>query len=267
MSITPTIALTFGAGSAGLTLKARLFDYDENPVGGFITTGFTERSNGMFRFKPAIPDGHRGWLEIYDAANNLLAHIAINPEEFENSNAKISTRATPADIPTVSQIDDQLSSSHGEGDWGGGGSGSDPLENLVPGDYEPGTAGAALGRISSAKITTVSPVSVLGDMQIVRGDDYSAEDGALRVFEWSDDESVWPDLDGAIITFKCKGVEAEAGFVAGTPNKVRLELTNAQTSALPTGRPRFSIFATLANEHVATLIVGSIRYVATGGLS
>jgi hypothetical protein len=121
--------------------------------------------------------------------------------------------------------------------------------------------------LGAARVTTVSPVSVSGDLQIIRGDDYAADDGASRVFEWSDDESVWPDLDGATITFKCKSVEAEAEFIEGTPNKIRLELSKTNTTALPAGRPRFSITATLANEHVVTLIVGSIRFVSTEGLS
>lgn len=226
-----TISIVLGSSQTGLTLKAQLVDESGVNVGGAITTGFTEIGEGNYMLFANISNSHQGGLKILKSDNTLMAFTAINPESS------------------------------------GGGPGVDPLENLVPGDYEEGTAGAALGRIGSAKITTVAPVSVSGDMQVIRGDDYSVDDGASRVFVWSDDENVWPDLDGATITFKCKGVSAEAEFIEGTPNKIRLELTQENTSALPTGRPRFSIVATLGNNHVVTLIIGSIRYVATEGLN
>jgi hypothetical protein len=234
-----------------------------------------------------MPDGHRGGVKILNAADDsLVAFASIAPESTENLDAKISSRLAAssytapdnASIMAIKAKTDNLPSDPADnsdviaattaimtrlGPPAGASVSADVA--AVKSDTE--DIKAKTDTLGAAKVTTVSPVSVSGDMQIIRGDDYSADDGASRVFAWSDDENVWPDLDGATITFKCKGVSVEAEFIEGTPNKIRLELTQENTSALPTGRPRFSIVATLANDHVVTLIVGSIRYTATEGIA
>ena len=249
MSYRITADIQLRPSQTGLTLKAQLVDAVGVNVGGAITTGFAEIGRGSYLWDySAIPDGHRGGVKILNAADDtLVAFASIAPESAENIDAKVSSRLaassyTAPDNATISAIAGYV-------------------------DTEVAAIKAKTDTLGAGRVTTVSPVSVSGDMQIIRGDDYAADDGASRVFEWSDDESVWPDLEGATITFKCKSVEAEATFVEGTPNKIRLELSTTDTSGLPVGRPRFSIVATLANEHVVTLIVGSIRFIATEGLS
>lgn len=78
---------------------------------------------------------------------------------------------------------------------GGGGSGSDPLENAVPGSYAVGTAGYKIGLITAAAINSSAPVAADGTIsEIIIGDDYKAANG--RAFSWT--------------------IEPPTGFVAGT---------------------------------------------------
>lgn len=134
--------------------------------------------------------------------------------------------------------------------------GLDNLENTVPGSYPAGSAGYALGRIGSGRIDVTSLVSLNGDISVVQGDDYNATDGTA--LEWTASESnLWPDLTGATITFSLDdGTLTTTGSVV-TPTgnqKVRVELTSAQTSTLSEGVYSFNVRATLSNGRKTTLI-------------
>ena len=76
-----SIALT--TSDTGLTLYGQLVDTAGTNVGAQITTGFTEIGSGNYLLSvTAVPNNHRGGLEIYNNANDaLLAFGAINPEE------------------------------------------------------------------------------------------------------------------------------------------------------------------------------------------
>lgn len=79
-----------------------------------------------------------------------------------------------------------------------GGSGSDPLENAVPGSYSAGTAGYKIGLITAAAIATSSPVATDGTIsEIVIGDDYKAANG--RAFTWT----ITPDSGFVLATSTC----------------------------------------------------------------
>jgi len=134
--------------------------------------------------------------------------------------------------------------------------GADLLENQVPGNYASGSAGHALGRIGTGRISVVSRVELSGDITLTQGDDYNATDGTA--IEWTVDEANgWPDLTGATITFSLEDglLSATGEVVTPTGNqKVRLELTSAQTASIDAGVYTFSVRATLASGRKTTII-------------
>lgn len=76
-----TFPLSLGQSQTGLTLKARLIDETGTPVGGFITSGFSERGRGLYLFSYAsIPDDFQGAVEFVDDATEEVVFIAsVNP--------------------------------------------------------------------------------------------------------------------------------------------------------------------------------------------
>ena len=133
---------------------------------------------------------------------------------------------------------------------------TDALNNEVPGTYSSGTAGHALGRITAAAITVTSPVAGSGTVSIVRGDDYLAADG--RALDWTDSGGTWPTLTDATITLTIKGnLLTKTGSVVtatGDGKKVRVALTNSDTSSLPIGTWDYDVQATLSSGAVVTLV-------------
>ena len=175
--------------------------------------------------------------------------------------------AETSDIPSAASISDavwdELIAGHAiAGSTGAtlaaSGGASDPLLNQVPGAYASGTAGAALGRIGSGQITTVSPVAQSGDVETIMGDDYSSTDA--RALDWTDTSASWPTLTDATIAVTIRGVSSYAGSVVtatGDSKKVRLELTDVQTAAIPAGWYPFQVIATLTSGNVVTLVEGN----------
>ena len=135
------------------------------------------------------------------------------------------------------------------------GAAADPLLNAVPGAYASGTAGHALGRISSGNITVTSPVATDGHVTIIRGDDYNNTDG--RALDWANTDGDWPDLTGATIAFVIGTNWTMAGSVVtptGTGQKVRAEPTAALTAKLKRGEYEYDVIATLAvSARIVTL--------------
>lgn len=146
------------------------------------------------------------------------------------------------------------------------------LDEALSGHATAGTAGAALGRIGTGVISTVSPVSQGGDITLTRGDSYYNADG--RALSWTGESAdVWPDLTGATITLNIgDGTLAATGSVV-TPTGtqvVRCELTSAQTTTLTTGTANrvtldYDLKATLSNTHVVTLARGKCVVTDTEG--
>lgn len=103
MAYTLDAALILGAGQTGLTdLRAQLVDTAGSDSGAAISTGFVEigTSGSYLWHYAAFPDAHRGGVKFYSlaASSVILAFAAINPEEAENVDAKVTTRATPAQV-------------------------------------------------------------------------------------------------------------------------------------------------------------------------
>lgn len=138
------------------------------------------------------------------------------------------------------------------------GSAADPLLNTVPGSYTSGTAGYALGRIGTGRITTTSVVAQSGDVTTYMGDDYTNSDS--RALDWTESTTSWPTLTGATISIIIDGIETYTGSVVtgtGSSKKVRLELSAAQTALIAEGVHDFQVIATLAtSSRVVTLVEG-----------
>lgn len=137
------------------------------------------------------------------------------------------------------------------------GGASDPLLNPVPGAYASGTAGAALGRIGSGAITTVSPVSQSGNVETIQGDDYETALG--RAIDWTDASADWPTLTGATIAVVIGSALELAGSVVtptGGSKQVRVELTHTESAAIRVGVHPFQVIATLTGGDVFTLVEG-----------
>ena len=135
----------------------------------------------------------------------------------------------------------------------------DPLTNTVPGSYQSGTAGRALGMLGTTYIVdVVQPVLTTGEILLRTGDSYYAVDG--RSFDFS--STSWPDLTGATdVKFKCKSVSINASVIAsGTGSQtVRVEFTKANVDTIKaSGATRYEIDATLANTHPITLVASTM---------
>lgn len=96
MAYTLDFSLALGLGKSGLSdLRAQLVDTAGSNVGSAVSTGFVEigTSGNYLWHYASIPDSHRGGVKFYSLADSstILAFTAINPEEAENTNTKIST--------------------------------------------------------------------------------------------------------------------------------------------------------------------------------
>jgi hypothetical protein len=130
----------------------------------------------------------------------------------------------------------------GLGDFG------DPLVNEVPGAYPVGSAGWRLGMIGTAEITVVNPLSGDSELNLVKGDSYTAAFG--RRIEWSSDD--WPVLSGTDMTVQ---VELDDGrlIVAGeilSPTHVAAEFASADTNALGEGVYDYAVVAVSGDERL-----------------
>jgi hypothetical protein len=116
-------------------------------------------------------------------------------------------------------------------------------------------------------VTIVSPVLSSGNVQIVRGDDYSNADGRALTFDISDPTGTGlPSLAGATVRLKTGlpnrpnlavlNVTGTVVTATGTTRTVRFELTSAQTAVLVPIAYNFDVEATLSTARVITLLQG-----------
>lgn len=95
MAYTLDVNLALGAGNAGLTLEMQLKSTTGVNVGSAVTAGFVDLTLGNYLFHYAgWPDGHRG-VAVFQVSPGgaVKAAVAINAEEFENTDIKTSTVA------------------------------------------------------------------------------------------------------------------------------------------------------------------------------
>jgi len=82
-------------------LAAQIVDTAGANIGGEVTTGFAEIGAGAYLWTyAAMPDAQRGGVKFYQSGvpGTILAFAAVNPEEAENTDAKVSTKAAPGDL-------------------------------------------------------------------------------------------------------------------------------------------------------------------------
>jgi hypothetical protein len=122
--------------------------------------------------------------------------------------------------------------------------------------------------ITAENVTFTNPTSpITGDLEIVRGDDYTAATGRALP-EWSSDDWTPFSLTTAqSVAFKARTPYSESVFEQAaavlSDTQVMVELTAAQTGALAAGHDayRFDIEAVLANGAVITLAQGKISVI------
>ena len=92
------ISLSFGKKYKNCTtLSAQLINKDGTNYSTPYTTGFVNLTNGYFLFTPTIPASFRGAIKFY-CGIEFLGALAINPEEYENIDVKISTRCATSGV-------------------------------------------------------------------------------------------------------------------------------------------------------------------------
>ncbi len=242
------------SGATGLTLTTT-----RSKNGGSFAAwagGAAELANGWYALTPAAGD--------VDTLGELAIHVTA-------------AGADPADVKYTVVAFDPYDAVRGglsalpnaAAGTAGGLAVGDPLAQAVPGTYASGTAGSRLGLLGAGSVTVVSPVSVVsgGDLEIVRGDDYTASSGRALP-EWASAGWSVYDLSAAeSITFRAKTRYSEMIFAkaaeAVSDTQVRVELTAAETGGLAVGREayRFDVEAVLASGDVVTLAQGYMHVI------
>lgn len=242
MAYTLDISLALGSSQTGLTLSAQLVDTTGANVGSAVTTGFTEIGAGNYLWHyTAFPDGFRGGVK-FSASSTLKAFVAINPSDGENSDAKITTRASATDWTTAkAALLDAAISSRASGS-----------------DYTQARA-LKLDLLGTGAAYSAGPVASNGDITIIQGDDYMAADS--RALLWT--LATGPSLVGSTITLTVKSyagaTELAKVGTAPTSTTAQVELTAANTTALAVGSHKFDVQATLATGRILTLARGILN--------
>lgn len=226
MAYTLSIAIALGTSQTGLTLQAQIVDTTGANVGTPISSGFWEAGFGNYLWTGSIPDGQRGGIKFLSGAT-LKAFTALNPQEGEYLDARVSTRADGANYTTA--------------------------------------RAAKLDLLGNGLVSVAAPVALSGDVTLYKGDDYYAADDAA--LEWTDANARWPDLTGATATFLVRSpsgsVFSKAATIvtpSGTGKKIRVELTAGETALLVSypGPSDVRVRVTLASGHSRTLIQGEL---------
>lgn len=259
-------------GVTGLTVTADVYEL-ANSTKIVSAAAATELGDGLYFYTLAgtATATKSAYLAVFKTSGavdqqHIPAAWFVGVAGVEELDAAVSSRnatTPPAASAIASAVWDTAIAGHetagstGQALAAAGGAG-DPLTNQVPGAYASGTAGHALGRISSGQITTVSPIGSSGNVSVLRGDDYFAADG--RAIDWTDTDGLWPDLTSATVTLgvtEFSKVFALAIITAsGADKKVRLELSKTDSAAMPRGPHSYSIKAALSDGNVATIVSG-----------
>lgn len=121
MAYTLSYSLALGPAYAATSdLRAQLVDTAGSNVGSAISTGFVNIGTGFHLWTYAsMPDDHRGGVKFYSnaASSTVLGFLSVNPQEAEYTDVKTSTRGTGTSTLTTTDIDTQLSGTHGAGSW------------------------------------------------------------------------------------------------------------------------------------------------------
>ena len=110
MSYIMNISISVSSCQTGLALNAQLVDSSGADTGEIISTGFSEIGNGHYLWNyPLFPDGFRGAAKFFEngSPGTILAFLAINPEEVENTDIKTSD-VNQSRIMSVNELKNML---------------------------------------------------------------------------------------------------------------------------------------------------------------
>ncbi len=289
MAYRVTIPIVLGSARTGLTLTAKLYGTDSVQVGGDVSAGFTEIGLGNYAWDySSIPADFRGWVKFYSGAT-LEAFTTIVPEDVELvaqieaetddiAAIKAATDNLPSDpadeslviaatdaimarlgIPVIS-VSADIAEVAADVDAVAAGQ-VDPWTAELPGSYASGEAGYILGQlVGSPVLTSVAPVlTELGDLELVKGQDYRSEDSNSIVF--TDSDSVWPALGNASVTFHAFDTDIDMDVIEdGAVKRVRLNLEDSATADLPLSRYAYEVRAQLSNSNKYVLARGRVIF-------
>lgn len=238
-------------------------------LGPFPATSSTNNSVTVeFLTFLGLPDEFFLRRLLYDRSTSRLAAIT----DYEGSTGKLTVRDIGTDdgdwglnpsagddiyilngIDFWHDVERELTSARGAGD---------PLANPVPGDYEDGSAGAALARLAGASVQTVSPISADGELlRLVRGDSYLADNNRSIRFvkgagsNWPADLSGWTPWLTIRTTLSPVEVEGSVITATGDNQSVRFELAPDDSNSLSAGSWTFTV-SLINGDDVVTIIGG-----------
>lgn len=240
---------TTGAALTGASVTTKVtLDGTQSAGAGTVT----ELGTGQYKYVPTQAETNGASVGLSFTATNA---VPVNLQCFTTADNPATT--------TASLVWDAVSASYVTAGTTGAllaaaGAATDPLLNAVPGAYGVGTAGAALGAITTAavSVTFTGPVASGGNASVIQGDDYNNTDD--RALEWSITDDIV--LTGATVTFYSNmgGTLFSKALTVTTatgPTKIMyLELTAAQTAAFALGTHGFDLRAVLASARVATIL-------------
>lgn len=103
MAYTLSLNLVLDEADTGLSLEAQLIDTVGASVGSAVTSGFVEVGLGNYLWTyAAFPDGFRGGVKFQlTGGGTLQAFVAVNPQDAENQDAKVTTRSSQTSVDTI----------------------------------------------------------------------------------------------------------------------------------------------------------------------
>ena len=179
-----------------------------------------------------------------DANSTQLAAIVEDTNELQTD-----------DVPAALAV----LQNHGDANWAGGGGPGGPadLSEILP------------------RLKPALPRTNHDEIKLTVGDTYDQDEGRPLEFTPANDCGVeydgWPDLTDATVNLvltECPAsgdvpatLSTDGSIINATGEQlVRVELTAEQTGALPAGRYKYKLVATLANENIVTLECGTICF-------
>lgn len=200
------------------------------------------------------------WHDILTTA--LTAVGSIGALFVSTLDAAISSRGTadPGDAMALtagalSDVDTELSGTHGAGSWEGGG-GAPTVEEIRAEMDDNSTQLAAIraktDAIGTGSAFIAAPVLPSGNVNMVVGDVYKAADG--RSFDWT--YPTWNIAIGSVVVVIIQNIVVfTATRISATA--VRLELTSIQSSTVKPGRHTFYIREIQADAEPISILTGT----------
>ncbi len=241
-------ALDLGPSKAGLEIdEFAMMDINGDTVGDAPIYTVVELTPGSYMAVIDLPDGFAGVVCVY-AEGNFLTLFAVNPQEAEFVDARVSSIPNSIDTASIGEAS------------------ADVLLNWTASPYDiPGTVGALLGLLAGINtrtsgpitVTVANPVAQNGDVLTIQGDGYKAMRG--RALQWQV-HMAGLDLTGATVTATIEGETSLACVVQNPAADTKLivcEPNAEQTATISAGRHKYSLAARWPGDpDPVTLVAG-----------